>query len=84
MKYIVKVRFDELEKLQKGKNDKEFMEGIGMDASTLSKIKSGKAYPSRDFIANILGHYPRAKFNRLFYLSEAVTGIKAEPEAQAN
>jgi len=84
MKYIFKVRFEELGKLQKGRNDKEFMESIGMDASTLSKIKSGKAYPSRDFIANILGHYPNARFNRLFYLSESVTGIKEEAEAKAN
>ena len=82
MRYIFKIKFDELAKIQKGRTDTEFMASIDMDASTLSRIKAGQAHPSRDFIANVLGNYPKAKLHRLFYLAPAVTRIKAKGGTQ--
>jgi len=80
MRYIFKVRLNELKTLMGGRKDAEFMASIDMEASTLSRIRSGKAYPSRDFIANIEGHYGTAQRERLFYLAPAVTRIKEKKE----
>jgi len=61
-------QIDNIQKL-KGLNDKQLAESLGIDSSTVSKIKHGIRQPGRKFIQALSRVYPELRMDIYQYIS---------------
>jgi len=69
---MIKLKLDRFEELQiqVGKtDDKSIAEYIGVNRSTVYRIKKGKMIPGPDFIASVLKAFPEHPFEDLFFVA---------------
>ncbi len=67
---VIKVRGEMLEILQGELSNKAFSDALGLDYSHLWRVKTGRTNPGEEFIAKILGAFPKKKFDDLFYVEK--------------
>ena len=82
--YEIRLNVNELENFQQrhSLDDLALAKKIGVDYSLIRKLKRGKSRPGERFIGNILGNFPRLKFEKLFFLEMSSHGIQALKEAK--
>ena len=68
----VNIKVEKLEQLQRTANLSEIAlaKKIGVNRTTIYRVKKGKSSPGEDFIAGILKAFPRVKFDELFFLGQ--------------
>jgi len=52
------INLETLERLREGQPWGDFAKRIGIDASTLSRVRHGKSQPGGEFIASIVTNFP--------------------------
>lgn len=70
----VNIRVEKLEELQRKANltETELAQRIGVDRTTIYRVKRGKSAPGEDFIAGALKAFPEISFDELFFLGKVL------------
>lgn len=75
------VRLDKLRDAHGIQTDAEFARLIGVDDSTLRRVRTGATVASNEFLAKLAAAFPHASFDSLFVLRTAEDARSAEAGA---